>query len=105
MPEMTRHNTFDPAADQRPADVQEISDASAGIYEAVATLEHGGHEPNRDAVIRATGLADDEVCRRLDELVRAGLLVTADESSVPVYRPASRGWSAVPDQAEGHHLH
>jgi hypothetical protein len=88
-----------------PADMQSISDASAGIYEAVATLEHGGHRSSRSAIISVTGLADDVVERGLDELVRAGLLVADDDSDDPVYIPASRGWSAAPEQAEGHHLH
>jgi hypothetical protein len=87
-----------------PADMQSISDASAGIYEAVATLEHGGRRPSRSAIIAVTGLADDVVERGLGELVSAGLLVAAEDGDDPVYVPASRGWSAAPEQAEGHHL-
>lgn len=87
-----------------PADMQSISDASAGIYEAIATLEHGGRRPSRSAVIAATGLAPDAVEHGLHELVSAGLLVEADDRDGPVYVPASRGWSAAPQQAEGHHL-
>jgi hypothetical protein len=87
-----------------PADTQAITDASAGVYEAVATLEHGGYESSRGAIIAATGLAEDAVDRCLDELVGAGLLVTDDGGGEPVYVPARRGWSAAPEQAEGHHL-
>ncbi len=86
------------------ADMQSISDTSAGIYEAVATLEHGGRRPSRSAVIAATGLAPDVVGHGLHELVSTGLLVEADDRDGPVYVPASRGWSAAPQQAEGHHL-
>jgi hypothetical protein len=86
-----------------PADTQTITDVSAGVYEAVATLEHGGHRPSRSAVIAATGLADDLVDRCIDELAGAGMLIVAYDGE-PVYTPASRGWSAAPEQAEGHHL-
>jgi hypothetical protein len=87
-----------------PADMQSISDASAGIYEAIATLEHGGRRPSRSAVIAVTRLGPDVVEHGLQELVSAGLLVEADDRDGPVYVPASRGWSAAPQQAEGHHL-
>lgn len=87
-----------------PADMQSITDDSAGIYEAIATLEHGGRRASRSAVVAATGLADDVVEHRLDELVSARLLVEADDGDDPVYVPARRGWSAAPEQAEGHHL-
>jgi len=87
-----------------PADTQAITDASAGVYEAIATLEHGGHRPSRSAVIAATGMAEDVVDRCIDELVGTGLLVAADDAGELVYTPASRGWSAAPEQAEGHHL-
>jgi hypothetical protein len=86
-----------------PADTQTITDVSAGVYEAVATLEHGGHRPSRSAVIAATGLADDLVDRCIDELTGAGMLIVAYDGE-PVYTPANRGWSAAPEQAEGHHL-
>jgi hypothetical protein len=88
-----------------PADTQAITDTSTGVYEAIATLEHGGHRTSRSAVIAATGLADEVVDRSLDELVGAGMLIEADDPDEPVYVPASRGWSAAPEQAEGHHLH
>jgi hypothetical protein len=88
------------------ADMQSLSDTTAGIYEAVATLEHGGRQPRRSVIIDATGLEHDVVEHGLDDLVSAGLLVTAGErgDADPVYVPSSRGWSAAPEQAEGHHL-
>jgi hypothetical protein len=92
-------------SDNMPADTQSVTDMSTGVYEAVATLEHGGHQATRSAVIVATGLADDVVDRCTVELISAGLLVAADDGYEPVYAPAVRGWSAAPEQAEGHHLH
>jgi hypothetical protein len=94
-----------PERGDMPADMQSIGDASAGIYEAIATLEHGGSRATRGAVVAVTGLADEAVDQGLDELVGAGLLVAADDGGgEPVYVPASRGWSAAPERAEGHHL-
>jgi hypothetical protein len=87
-----------------PADMQSITDNSAGIYEAIATLEHGGRRPTRGAVVAVTGLADDVVDHGLDELLSGGFLITAVDGDEPVFVPARRGWSAAPQQAEGHHL-
>ena len=87
-----------------PADTQAITDTSTGVYEAIATLEHGGHSTSRSAVIAATGLPDDVVDGCIDELISTGMLVAADDVGEPVYVPARRGWSAAPEQAEGHHL-
>jgi DNA-binding transcriptional regulator PaaX len=84
--------------------MQTISDTTAGIYEAVATLEHGGRASRRTAVIEATGLSDDAVRTGLEELVRAGMLERVGDGPDPQYEPSRRGWSAVPEQAEGHHL-
>jgi hypothetical protein len=87
-----------------PADTQAVTDTSTGVYEAIATLEHGGHPTSRSAIIAATGLPDEVVDRSIDELVSVGLLVTAENDGEPAYEPANRGWSAAPEQAEGHHL-
>jgi hypothetical protein len=87
-----------------PPDTQAITDTSADVYEAIATLEHGGHSTSRSAVIAATRLPDDVVDGCIDELVATGMLVAADNDGDPVYEPANRGWSAAPEQAEGHHL-
>jgi hypothetical protein len=87
-----------------PADMQAITDTSTGVYEAIATLEHGGHSTSRSAVIAATRLPDDVVDGCIDELISIGMLVAADDAGEPVYAPARRGWSAAPEQAEGHHL-
>lgn len=87
-----------------PADMQSISDTMAGIYEAVATLEHGGRQATRDVISNATGLPDEVVGHELDDLVSAGLLVPVSDRADTAYVPSSRGWSATPDHAEGHHL-
>jgi hypothetical protein len=88
----------------RPADMQSISDTMAGVYEAVATLEHGGRQATRAVISNATGLPDAVVRHELDDLVSAGLLIPVSDRADTAYMPSSRGWSAVPDQAEGHHL-
>jgi hypothetical protein len=84
--------------------MQVVSDDMAGIYEAVATLEYAGREPSHEAIADATGLTDRVLDQSLEALTRLGMLTTEDAGPEPVYRPASRGWSAQPDQAEGQKL-
>jgi hypothetical protein len=85
-------------------DMQVVSDDMAGIYEAVATLEYAGHDPSHDAIADATGLSDPVLDESLEAMTRLGMLTTEDAGPEPVYRPASRGWSASPDQAQGQKL-
>ena len=82
-------------------DIQAITDTSADIYEAIATLEYHGTPATRGAVTAATGLADDVIDQSLAAMLSEGLLSTALDQGEPVYVPTHRGWSTVPDQAEG----
>jgi hypothetical protein len=85
----------------RHPDIQTITDISAGIYEAVATLEYSGTPATRGAITAATGLADDVIDQSLAAMLSEGLLSTALDRGEPVYVPTQRGWSTVPEQAEG----
>jgi len=82
-------------------DIQAVSDANADIYEAIATLEYHGRRVGAAAIIAATRLPESDVTASLATLVAQGLLTTEDSDGELVYVPAHRGWSAVPDQAEG----
>lgn len=88
----------------RDVDMQGVTDEMAGIYEAVATLEYSGSEPSRTALAAATGLPDRVLDRNLADMSGLGLLVREDRSGEMVYRPARRGWSTQPGQAEGKRL-
>ncbi|MER6508249.1 hypothetical protein ABT158_15615 [Nonomuraea sp. NPDC001636] len=61
-------------------DVQELSDVDIHVYEAVASqaVESGG-VAGLEAVIRATGLEDDEVRDSLAALVNQGYVVPRDD--------------------------
>jgi hypothetical protein len=86
--------------------MQVISDDMAGVYEAIATIEYSGRDPSHKAIADATGLPDQVLDESLEAMTRLGML-TADDSGKkrePVYRPAKRGWSAQPDQAQGQKL-
>jgi hypothetical protein len=93
-------------ADPVRRDVQSLSDTSVMIYEAVATLEFSGQRPSRRNIAGATSLPQQSVDKELDEMTRRGLLRISDEKADdgPVYIPAQRGWSAAPEQAEGHRM-
>ncbi|MFF0861472.1 hypothetical protein ACFYUV_06955 [Nonomuraea sp. NPDC003560] len=57
-------------------DVQELSDVDIHVYEAVASQAVGsGGVAGLEAVIRATGLEDDEVRDSLAALVNQGYVV------------------------------
>jgi hypothetical protein len=91
--------------DPRPTDMQSIGDVDAGIYEAIATLEHGGKRTSRQAITAATGLPDDVIGQSLEAMVDSGLLVTSgSDQEGAIYAPGNRGWSAAPDQARGQRL-
>jgi hypothetical protein len=87
-------------------DVQGLSDTTVMIYEAIATLEFSGQRPSRRKIADATSLSQRSVDEQLDDMTRRGLLRTTDEKADdgPVYIPAQRGWSAAPEQAEGHRM-
>jgi hypothetical protein len=85
-------------------DMQGMSDVMADVYEAIATLEHGGREASRTSVATATGLPADVLDNALAVMTRRGLLNVRDESSGPVFVPARRGWSANPDEPRGQRL-
>jgi hypothetical protein len=87
-------------------DMQVINDDMAGIYEAIATIEYSGRDPSHRAIAEATGLPDQVLDDSLATMTWLGLLTAddADKKREPVYRPARRGWSAQPDQAQGQKL-
>jgi hypothetical protein len=85
-------------------DTQTLSNTGTYVYEAVATLEYGGHQPTREAIAAAAGLGDDQLDQILSELTSQGLLVVSQAGDQPVYKPARRDWSMRPDQAAGHPL-
>lgn len=82
-------------------DIQAITDTSADIYEAIATLEYHGTPATRAAITAATRLADDVIDQSLAAMLSEGLLTTSLDHGEPVYVPSHRGWSTVPGQAEG----
>lgn len=85
-------------------DMQGMSDVMSGVYEAIATLEHGGREASLTSVATATGLPADVLDNALGVMTQRGLLNVRDEPSGPVFVQARRGWSASPDQARGQRL-
>jgi hypothetical protein len=86
----------------RHPDIQAVSDTSADIYEAIATLEYSGRRVSRAAIVETTRLPGDIVAAGLDALLAEGLLTAEDDGrGERAYAPVHRGWSAVPDQAEG----
>jgi len=88
-------------AKPRHPDIQTVTDTSAGIYEAIATLEYSGTPATRSAITSATGLPDDVIDESLAAMLSEGLLRTALDRGEPVYVPAHRGWSTMPEQPEG----
>jgi hypothetical protein len=97
---MTVAQTPEPAH----VDMQAVSDDMAGIYEVIATLEHGGREPSRSAIAAETDLPDPVLDQNLAAMAGLGLLTAEDHDGEAVYAPARRGWSVQPDQAEGQKL-
>jgi hypothetical protein len=87
-------------------DMQVINDDMAEVYEAIATIEYSGREPSHAAIADATGLPDQVLDESLEAMTRLGMLATdeAGKKRETVYRPAKRGWSAQPDQAQGQKL-
>ncbi|HUB39653.1 MAG TPA: hypothetical protein VMA72_12435 [Streptosporangiaceae bacterium] len=93
-------------ADPVRLDVQSLSDTTVMIYEAIATLEFSGQRPSRSKLAEATSLSAQSLDEQLADMTRRGLLRITDEKADdgPVYIPAQRGWSASPEQAEGHRM-
>ncbi len=89
------------APDVPHVDMQRVTDDMAGIYEAIATLEYAGREPSRSELSAATELPDDILDQNLAVMSRLGMLVSEHRAGRTVYRPARRGWSTQPGQAEG----
>jgi hypothetical protein len=87
-------------------DMQVISDDMAEVYEAIATIEYSGRDPSHAAIADATGLPARVLDESLEAMTRLGMLTTDDtgKKRETVYRPAKRGWSAQPDQAQGQKL-
>jgi hypothetical protein len=84
-------------------DLQSVNDVSAGVYEAIATLEYSGRPTSRSQIAAATRLDDDVLDEALWSMTSKGMLRT-DGGDDPAYVPAQRGWSAQPDQAKGQKL-
>jgi len=87
-------------------DVQSLSDTTVMIYEAIATLEFSGQRTSLRNIAWATSLPEPSVDAQLADMARRGLLRVTEEKADdgPVYIPAQRGWSAAPEQAEGHRM-
>jgi hypothetical protein len=87
-------------------DVQGLSDTAVMIYEAIATLEFSGQRASFPNIASATSLARPSLEEELSKMTRRGLIRTTDEKADdgPVYIPSQRGWSAAPEQAEGHQM-
>lgn len=85
-------------------DTQSLSDTSADIYEAIATLEYAGRRASRSEVAATTAIAEEVLDESLADMTSRGLLVVRDDGAGEVYMPARRSWSAAPDQAAGHKL-
>jgi len=85
-------------------DTQSLTDTSADIYEAIATLEYAGRRASRSELAAATGLPDDILDGSLADMVSRGLLAASDDGEGEVYLPARRSWSAAPEQATGQKL-
>jgi predicted transcriptional regulator len=88
-------------------DVQSLPDSALMIYEAIATLEFCGQRPSLSNIARTTSLDLRALEEELAELTRRGLILISDEEAddAPTYVPAQRGWSAVPEEPEGHQAH
>jgi hypothetical protein len=82
-------------------DMQVLNDTSAGVYEAIATLEHGGHRVSRADLAAATGLPDAELAASLTAMTSQGLVNEVDDGKGIVYVPSHRGWSTAPDRSKG----
>jgi hypothetical protein len=82
-------------------DMQKLSDSSAGVYEAIATLEFTGRTVSRSQIAAATGLSDATVAENLRVLVEHDFVLERAGAPEALYVPARRGWSAVPAQGAG----
>ena len=91
--------------DSTSVDVQSLSDTALEIYEAIATLEFSGQRASYRNISSAIGRGQPSLSDELAEMARRGLLQIKDDKADdgPLYIPAQRGWSAAPEQAEGHH--
>lgn len=87
-------------------DVQSLPDTALAIYEAIATLEFCGQRASIGNIASASSLAQLTLEQELSEMTRRGLIRITDENADdgPVYVPAQRGWSAAPEQGEGHQM-
>ena len=88
-------------ADQPFADRETIVGEEANVYEAIATLEFLGRPVTLAGLTGATGLPRQRVEAAMRGLTERGLVTEASQDSESDFQPASRGWSAVPDQANG----
>ena len=89
------------AADQPFADRETIVGDEATVYEAIATLEFLGRPVTLAGLAGATGFSPQRVEAALGGLTERGVVTGAGEESESDFRPATRGWSAVPEQANG----
>lgn len=89
------------ASDQPFADRETIVGDEANVYEAIATLEFLGRPVTLTDLTGATGLSQERVEGALNGLTERGIVTEASEKSDSDFQPANRGWSHVPDQANG----
>ena len=83
--------------DQPYVDAQALTDVDAQVYEAVATLEYGGHPVTREEVMQATDLDDPTVSEILDALTAQGVLIRTPTDDGDTFELARRDWSATPE--------
>ncbi|HEU5416447.1 MAG TPA: hypothetical protein VFV41_02065 [Streptosporangiaceae bacterium] len=82
-------------------DSQSLRDVDTYVYETIATLEYTGRPATRGQIAAVADLDDQVLDETLTELVRRQLLVQSDAGGQPAFEPADRGWSTVPEQAQG----
>ncbi len=85
-----------PEHDRSYVDAQSLTDLDTHVYEAIATLEQGGHPVTQAAIAAAAGLDDETAGQTLRGLTERGVLVRTQPGEVPVFELARRDWSAEP---------
>jgi hypothetical protein len=81
-------------------DALSMSEEDVLVYEAVATLEYAGRPVTRERIASITGLDQELLAPVLERLTERQALVRTASPGEPEYAPASRDWSAVPDEPE-----
>jgi hypothetical protein len=87
-----------PDPQQPYVDALSMSEEDVLVYEAVATLEYAGRPVTRERIAAITGLDQQTLGQALESLTERRALVRTDAPGEPEYAPATRDWSAVPDE-------